>query len=147
MVVGFNWVRPDKKDPKCDMGFDLLKTVENWKAKKGAYSSKGVDKNAKCNMGSGEVGARRQFVRGCVEDDPQRPRVPQGRGNPAAPGSQPRLSPDERVAEARACVLRLEAALKVLGEDSPEAQPIKEALKKAQDQCRLLLVEIGWILH
>ena len=34
----------------------------------------------------------------------------------------------------------LEAALKVLGEDSPEAQPLKEALKKAQDQCRVLPV-------
>ena len=69
---------------------------------------------------------------------PTGPRAPQGRANPTAP--QPRLSPDERAAEARARVERLEAALKVLGEDSPEAQPLKEALKKAQDQCRVLLV-------
>ena len=45
---------------------------------------------------------------------------------------KPRLNPDERVAKARSRVLRLEAALMVLGKDSPEAQPIKEALKKAQ---------------
>ena len=30
--------------------------------------------------------------------------------------------------------------MKVLREDSPEAQPLKEALKKAQDQYRVLLV-------
>ena len=50
----------------------------------------------------------------------------------------PRLSQDERVSEACVQVLRLEAALQVLGEDSPEGQPIKEALKKARDQSRAL---------
>ena len=76
---------------------------------------------------------------------PIKPRAPHGRGNPPAPEPQPRLSPDERVADARARVSRLEAALKVLGEDSPEAQPIKDVLKKAQDQyCVLPVAEIGF---
>ena len=48
-----------------------------------------------------------------------------------------RLSPDERVAEARTRVARLEAALQVLGETSPEAQPIQESLRKAREQCRV----------
>ena len=34
-------------------------------------------------------------------------------------------------------LLHLEAALQVLGEDSPEGLPIKEALEKARDQCRV----------
>ena len=41
------------------------------------------------------------------------------------------------MAEARARVARLEAALQVLGETSPEAQPIQEALRKAREQCRV----------
>ena len=62
------------------------------------------------------------------------------KGNGKSSVPQPpvvRLSPDERVAEARARVVRLEAALQVLGEESPEAQPIKEALLKAREQSRV----------
>ena len=61
------------------------------------------------------------------------------KGNGKSSVPQPpvvRLSKDERVAEARARV-RLEAALQVLGEESPEAQPIKESLLKAREQSRV----------
>ena len=61
-----------------------------------------------------------------------------GPGNSGVAQPPQRLSPDERVSEARARVPRLEAALQVLGEDSPEGLPIKEALKKARDQSRSL---------
>ena len=60
-----------------------------------------------------------------------------GFAKPAVSPPSVRLSPDERVAEARARVARLEAALQVLGETSPEAQPIQEALRKARAQCRV----------
>ena len=62
------------------------------------------------------------------------------KGNGKSSVPQPlvvRFSPDERVAEARARVVRLEAALQVLGEESPEAQPIKEALLKARELSRV----------
>ena len=62
------------------------------------------------------------------------------KGNGKSSVPQPsvvRLSPDERVAEARARVVRLEAALQVLDEESPEAQLIKEALLKAREQSRV----------
>ena len=48
------------------------------------------------------------------------------------------VSPDDFAAAARARVGRLEAALEVLGSDSPEAQPLKALLKKAQEQTRVL---------
>ena len=48
------------------------------------------------------------------------------------------MSPDDFAAAARARVGRLEAALEVLGSDSPEAQPLKALLKKAQEQTRVL---------
>ena len=62
-------------------------------------------------------------------------RASKGFAKPAV--SLPSVSPDERVAEARARVARLEAALQVLGETSPEAQPIQEVLRKAREQCRV----------
>ena len=109
------------------------------------------------------MGIGRQFVPGYVEDNPQRPpsttgrmatwvaefynrsheesRRPPGTDTTKAtnrPTSVPILQLPSH--EARGRAERLEAALKVLGEDIPEAQPLKEALKKAQDQCSVLLV-------
>ena len=84
-----------------------------------------------------------QGARGASVNQPQKSRGPKG-PPPKPPVSQAspvtRLSPDERVADARAHVARLEAALQVLGEDSVEAQPIKEALKKAREQTRVLSI-------
>ena len=64
-------------------------------------------------------------------------RASKGLAKPAVSPPSVRLSPDERVAEARARVARLEAALQVLGETSFEAQPIQKALRKAREQCRV----------
>ena len=47
------------------------------------------------------------------------------------------LSPDDFAAAARARVGRQEAALEVLGSDSPEAQLLKALLKKAQERNRV----------
>ena len=52
-------------------------------------------------------------------------RASKGFAKPAVSPPSVRLSPDERVAEARARVARLEAALQVLGETSPEAQALR----------------------
>ena len=78
------------------------------------------------------------FNQGRAPLQQNRSRVSQGPVNSGVAQPPQRLSPDERVSEARARVLRLEAALQVLEEDSPEGLPIKEALKKARDQCRAL---------
>ena len=78
------------------------------------------------------------FNQGRAPLQQNRSRVSHGPGNSGVAQPPQRLSPDERVSEARARVLRLEAALQVLGEDSPEGLPIKEALKKARDQSRAL---------
>ena len=47
------------------------------------------------------------------------------------------MQPDHRVAEASARVGRLEAALKVLGENDPDAEPLKAALKQAGIHARV----------
>ena len=62
--------------------------------------------------------------------------------NSSVPPPAVRLSPDERVADARSrvAVRGRFFFLQVLGEDSVEAQPIKDALKKAREQTRVQLV-------
>ena len=47
------------------------------------------------------------------------------------------MHPQQRVAEASARVERLEAALKLLGEDDPDAEPLKIALKRAKSQAQV----------
>ena len=47
------------------------------------------------------------------------------------------VHPQQKVAEASARVGRLEAALRLLGEDDPDAEPLKVALKQARMQARV----------
>ena len=47
------------------------------------------------------------------------------------------VHPQQRVAEASARVERLEVALKLLGEDDPDAEPLKIALKRAKSQAQV----------
>ena len=51
--------------------------------------------------------------------------------------SPKQVHPQQRVAEATARVERLEAALKLLGEDDPDAEPLKIALKRAKSQAQV----------
>ena len=51
------------------------------------------------------------------------------------------VHPQKRVAEASARMERLEAALKVLGEDDPDAEPLKAAVKRAKVQAQVRSVE------
>ena len=48
-----------------------------------------------------------------------------------------RSTPQDRMAAASARVSRLEAALQVLGEDSPDAAPLKVALDQARGQAKI----------
>ena len=47
------------------------------------------------------------------------------------------VHPQQKVADAAARVGRLEAALRLLGEDDPDAEPLKVALKQARMHARV----------
>ena len=109
-----------------------------------------------------EVGSRRQSVPGCVSSEGPVRRLVHGNVerdrilHPPQQGAQEGSIRDEHhsnrrtgreflrvqgiqeLRSRRRGSVHLEAALQVLGEDSPEGQPIKEALKKARDQCPAL---------
>ena len=63
------------------------------------------------------------------------------RGPPTGPPKQserqPRGSPDNHVAEAQARVIRVQAAVDLLGEDNPDAASLKTMLAEAKAQTRV----------
>ena len=63
-------------------------------------------------------------------------------GKPENPRQETGKSPDERVEEAEARVARFEAALELLGVDSPDAEPIKVAREDNVVFCLLRKVSI-----